>query len=146
MQRNVVTIDRSTSCHEAAARMAQRRMRHLPVVGPSGALVGVVTDRDLRHRLLGPVASGEVDHVSLEDILKATAVEDVMSTPAVTAAPEDDLGAAARTMHQRKIGSLPVVEAGRVVGIMTETDLLREILRATECCCREVAEIVVPFP
>lgn len=146
MHPNVVTIDPAASCHEAAARMARQRMRHLPVVGASGALVGVITDRDLRHRLLGPVASGEAAHVSLEDILKSTPVEDAMSAPALTAAPQDDLGAAARTMHQRKIGSLPVVEAGRVVGIVTETDLLREILRAAECCCPEVSDIVVSFP
>ena len=146
MQPNVVTIDPAASCHEAAVRMSWRRMRHLPVVAPSGAIVGVITDRDLRHRLLGPVASGEAVHVSLEDILKSTCVRDAMSAPALTAAPADDLGTAARTMHHRKIGSLPVIEGGRVVGIVTETDLLREILRAAECCCPEIPDIVVSFP
>jgi CBS domain-containing protein len=48
-------------------------------------------------------------------------------------------------MRQHRIGSLPVVEAGRAVGILTETDLLRHIVRADEACCEEVECIVVSY-
>lgn len=146
MKPNVITIDASASCHEAARRMFRDRVRHLPVVDATGDLVGIVTDRDVRHRLLAPAVFDDGRGLDVEAILKATAVEEVMSIPVVTAASGDDLATAARTMHIEKIGSLPVVESGRVVGIVTETDLLRQIMRAAECCCPDVPAIVVSYP
>jgi CBS domain-containing protein len=143
---NVITIDASTSCHEAATRMFRGRLRHLPVVNAAGALVGVVTDRDLRHHLLAPAVLPGGARLNLEDVLKSTSVEAVMSTPVLTAGPNDELLDAARTMLAEKVGSLPVVEGGHVVGIVTETDLLRRIVRNAECCCPEVPAIVVSFP
>jgi acetoin utilization protein AcuB len=143
---NVITVDGSASCHEAATRMFRGGLRHLPVVNATGALVGIITDRDLRHRLLAPAVLPGGARLSIEDVLKSTAVREVMSTPVLTASPSDDLLDAARTMLAQKIGSLPVVEGGRVVGIVTETDLLRRIVRSAECCCPDVPAIVVSFP
>jgi predicted transcriptional regulator len=69
-----------------------------------------------------------------------------MSTPVVSVDADEDLGEAARTMLEDKVGSLPVVERGRVVGILTETDLLRQICRADAECSPGMAEIVVSYP
>ena len=143
---NVITIAASTSCHEAATRMFREKLRHLPVVDAAGAVVGIVTDRDLRHRLLAPAVLPGGSGLSIEHVLKSTAVNEVMSTPVLTASPNDDLLDAARTMLAKKIGSMPVVDGGRVVGIVTETDLLRQIVRTAECCCEEAAAIVVSYP
>jgi len=148
MSRNVLTIESSESCHEAATRMFRSRIRHLPVVDGRGVLTGVVTDRDLRHRLLAPVVLRQVEpaDVSVEGVLKSVPVSEIMSSPAVTANPDEELVRAAQTMLEDKVGALPVVEDGRVVGIVTETDVLRQIVRAAECCCADVPAIVVSFP
>ena len=66
--------------------------------------------------------------------------------PVTTTPPDEDLAAAARVMLEDKVGALPVVVDGRVVGILTETDLLRQIVRSAECCCSDVPAIVVSFP
>ena len=149
MSRNVLTVETSESCHEAATRMFRGRIRHLPVVDRGGRLAGVVTDRDLRHRLLAPAVLRDADAsraVSVENVLKSVPVSEIMSSPVVTANPDEELGRVAQTMIDDKVGSLPVVEDGRVVGIVTETDVLRQIVRATECCCDDVPAIVVSFP
>lgn len=145
MSRNVATVAVSESCQEAVSRMVRRKIRHLPVVDGEGALVGIVTDRDLRHHLFEPRVLKGIGAVSVDALLKAVPVEEVMSSPVVTVAPDDDLEEAARAMLEDKVGSLPVVEAGRVVGIITETDLLRRICDA-DTMSPECAEIVIPFP
>lgn len=146
MSRGVETIDRSASCHEAATRMFRAKVRHLPAVDSDGKLVGIVTDRDLRHGLLAPAIFREGRSTTVESVLKSAPVSDVMSKSVVTIAPGEDLAAAARIMLDHKIGSLPVVADDRVVGILTETDLLRQLIRDAEWCCEDVPAIVVSFP
>lgn len=145
MSRNVRTIEASASCREAVALMYRGKIRHLPVVDGTGRVVGIVTDRDLRHRLFEPAVFREIGNVPVDSLLEATPVSAVMSTPAVTAGPDDELQDAAARMRKDGVGSLPVVEAGRVLGIITETDLLRRIVQA-DACCEEVGTIVVSYP
>jgi CBS domain-containing protein len=146
MTTDIEMIDDSVSCHEAATRMLRAKVRHLPVVDPAGALAGILTDRDLRHGLLAPAMFGERRPTTLEDVLKSARVGDVMSTPVVTVAPGEDLATAARIMREHKIGSLPVVANGRVVGIVTETDLLRQLISEADWRRADVPAIVVSFP
>ena len=146
MSKHVWTIGMSDSCHEAAARLCREKIRHLPVVADDGTLQGIVTDRDLRHHLFGPGVFGHIGNVSVHTLLKAHSVKEIMSFPVVSVEPAASLEDAARLMRERKIGALPVVEAGRVVGILTETDLLRHICRADELCSPEVECIVVSYP
>jgi CBS domain-containing protein len=145
MSRDVATVGVSDSCQDAIAWMAKRKIRHLPVVERDGTLVGIVTDRDLRHHLFKPQVFKEIGAVTVDALLKMVPVKEVMSAPVVTVGPEDSLDVAARTMLEDKVGSLPVVEKGRVVGIITETDLLRRIVRA-DACSPACAEIVISFP
>jgi CBS domain-containing protein len=146
MTRNVVTIGPSESCLEAVARMYRARVRHLPVVELGGALVGIVTDRDLRHHLFSGRVFREIGSSTVDTLLRAVPVSEIMSKPVVTVGPHDDLADAARLMLEDKLGSLPVVEAGCLVGIITETDLLRQIVRADARCSPECAEIIVSYP
>jgi acetoin utilization protein AcuB len=146
MSRQVVTIGASDSCLEAVARMHQARVRHLPVVNNEELLVGIVTDRDLRHHLFSPHVYKELGVMSMDVLLKAVPVAEIMSTDVITVAPEDDLVDAARYMLEEKVGSLPVVEGGRAVGIITETDLLRQICRADAAASPACAEIIVSYP
>jgi acetoin utilization protein AcuB len=145
MSGNVTTIEASQSCLEAVGRMHRARIRHLPVVDADGRLVGIVTDRDLRHRLFTSRVLHEIGSVPVDALLRGVPVSEIMSTPVVTAAPTDDLEGAASLMLEDKVGSLPVVEAGRVVGIVTETDLLRRIVQA-DSRCPEVDDIIVSYP
>lgn len=72
-------------------------------------------------------------------------VKEVKSRQVVTVGLDETLGEAARPMLERKVGSLPVLEDGRVVGILTETDMLRLIVRS-DACAPECAEVIVSFP
>lgn len=146
MNRNLVTIGESQSCQDAIARMHRARIRHLPVVSGNGTLVGVVTDRDLRHHLFSPRVYQEIGARSIDLLLRAVPVSEIMSAPAITVESSEEVPEAARIMLRDKIGSLPVVEGGRLVGIITETDLLREICRADAACSPEVTDIVVSYP
>lgn len=145
MSRNVATIGAAEAAHTAIGLMLARKIRHVPVVDAQGVLVGIVTDRDLRHHLFSPGVFERIGQVSSDDLLKAATVKQVMSSPAISIHADEDLETAARLMVGRKIGSLPVVENGRVVGIVTETDLLRQIV-LTEERTPECEAIVVSFP
>ena len=146
MSRNVVTIRADDSCLEAVARMHGARVRHLPVVSATGGLIGVVTDRDLRHHLFAPRVLKDVGTIAVDIILKAVPVRDVMSSPVMSVSAKADVVEAARIMLEDKVGSLPVVEGGKVVGIVTETDVLRQICKVDAECSKEIAEIVVSYP
>ncbi len=146
MSRNVVTVGPSDSCLEAVARMHRARVRHLPVVDAMGDLIGVVTDRDLRHHLFDPRVFQEVGTIAVDILLKAVPVSDIMSSPVLSVESDDEVVEAARIMLDDKVGSLPVLENDRVVGIVTETDVLRQICRADQSCPPEVADIVVSYP
>jgi acetoin utilization protein AcuB len=145
MTGNVTTVDASASCHDAVRLMVQRKIRHLPVVSSTGALCGIITDRDLRHRLFAPDVFPSIGAVRVEELLSTVRVSDVMSTPVASVDSGTDLREAARAMAEKKVGSLPVVERDRVVGIVTETDMLRHIVGA-DACCADVEAIVVSYP
>jgi len=145
MSRNVVTVGPSDSCLEAVVRMHRARVRHLPVVDAMGDLIGVVTDRDLRHHLFDPRVYQQVGTIAVDILLKAVPVSDIMSSPVLSVESDDEVVEAARIMLEDKVGSLPVLENDRVVGIVTETDVLRQICRADQSCPPEVAEIVVSY-
>jgi acetoin utilization protein AcuB len=141
----VVTVDAEASGHDAVALMVRHKIRHLPVVDRAGLLCGVVTDRDLRHRLFTPEMFHAGGTVPVETLLSGVRVRDVMSAPVVSVGTGADLEEAARVMADKKLGSLPVVDHGRIVGIVTETDVLRSIVGA-DACCSDVETIVVSYP
>lgn len=127
MTRGVTTLDRNDSLEVAHDLMALARIRHLPVV-EDGRVVGVVSERDvLRRALASSLGYGEKARKAL---LRSVLVKEVMSEPAVTIAPEAGLEQAIQTLLERKIGCLPVVSAGALVGVLTESDVLAWALRA----------------
>lgn len=143
MTRAPVTIHPWASCHEAIVRMQRARVRHLPVVDAQDRLVGMITDRDLRHHLFSSEVYLELRASSVAALLRRVPVSAIMSAPAVAVRPEDDLREATIRMMDRKLGSLPVVEGERLVGILTETDLLRHICRA-DAPHGELAGVLLP--
>jgi acetoin utilization protein AcuB len=117
-----VTIAPEAALAVALAMMRQHEIRHLPVVDADGRFVGIVTDRDLRQASFARFRSltqGSQDLV----------VQDVMTCGVVTIDPRATIARAATVMFERRIGSLPVVESGQIVGILTERDLLKLLMR-----------------
>jgi acetoin utilization protein AcuB len=124
MTTSPLTVGWSAKLTEAVRLMRERKIRHLPVLDDGDRLVGIVTDRDLRQVILDPrildrLSAGWVDR------LEEFAVRDVMSWAVVSVRPGASIRDAARLMYQRKIGALPVVKNDRLVGILTETDVIR---------------------
>jgi len=146
MTPNVVTIGPSASGHEAVEMMAKNTMRHLPVVTSDGNVAGMLTDRDIRHHLFRPEVFAEVGNVDVQSLLKKVTVSEMMSWPAVTTTPETSITDAAAQLRRSRVGSLLVVEGDRLRGIITETDLLRELVREDGWCCPDVETIVVSYP
>ena len=146
MSRDVVTIGPAESCLDAVVRMQRARVRHLPVVNRDGALVGILTDRDLRHHLFSSSVFAALGSTRVDVLLDAARVSAIMSKGVFTVGPGASLGEAADTMRKHRVGSLPVVENGRMVGILTEVDVLRDIVRADASCGPECAEVIVSYP
>jgi CBS domain-containing membrane protein len=123
MQKEVTTLDLEDSLDVAEDIMTLGRVRHLPVVAGDRRLVGLVTQRDLLRASVASVLelSRPVEH----DWLKAIPVRLVMSTELLTVSPKDTLNEAVQLLISRKFGCLPVVEDGKLVGLLTETDCLQ---------------------
>jgi acetoin utilization protein AcuB len=145
MSRNVVTIGADETCDQALSEMLRWKVRHLPVLDAGGSLRGVLTDRDLRHQLLAPGVLERIPHTSTRLLLKERPVREAMSAPAICLGALAEIEEAAGIMRQNRIGSLPVVDGGKVVGIVTETDLLRHLVRAEEAAGPEL-DIIVSYP
>jgi acetoin utilization protein AcuB len=146
MSRHPITIRNEESCHEAALRMCRHKVRHLPVVDRAGLLEGLVTDRDLRHYLLSTAVAHELGRQPVKRLLEKGRVVDVMSSPAFVTTEGEDLEQAASRMREHHIGALPVVDGRQLIGILTETDLLRRIVDADTEADIEINEIVVSYP
>ena len=110
--------------------MEWKHVRHLPVVNDDGHLVGLITHRDLLRACVSSVA--DIPRQEQDQLLRGIPVRQMMQSEVLTVAPDSDVTAAARTMLERKIGCLPVVEDGRLVGILTEADFLRYLLEILE--------------
>ncbi len=134
-----VTIASSASVREAVELMRARKIRHLPVVEEDGRLVGIVTDRDLRQMLFDPFLQDELEKAAA--IVMGRTVREVMTWGVQTVRPDMGIRQAARLMHEWKIGALPVVQAGRVLGVLTE----RDVLRAFEQLVRERTATIRPI-
>lgn len=124
MSTDVKTLERNDNLSLAQDIMKQERIRHFPVLAGS-RVVGVVSQRDLLHATLGSVM--DYGEKSEKAYLASVVVKEVMTDPAVTISPQASIKEAAALMVQRRIGCLPVVENDRLMGIVTETDILKQV-------------------
>lgn len=125
MTREVTTLRRNDKLSLADDLMSMKRVRHLPVLDDdSDDLVGIVSQRDLfRGALSRALGYGEKAQRTMLDML---VVKDVMTNRVISIAPDAPLTEAARAMLEHKIGCLPVLEDGRLVGILTESDFVAQ--------------------
>jgi acetoin utilization protein AcuB len=121
MTREIVTLSPDETAGTALALCRERRIRHLPVL-KEGRLVGIVSDRDLRSST--PALGDQGRAAALQEIL----VEDVMARDVLTTLPDDPIEHAANVMREERVGCLPVVESGELVGIVTSSDVMAALV------------------
>ena len=145
MSATVMTVGVAQTCYDALTAMCRGKVRHLPVVNEGGRVVGIVTDRDLRHRLFAAGVYERIGRVPIATLLREAPVQQVMSSPVLSLPPDATVAEAAELMRAAGVGSLPVVEEGRLRGIVTEIDVLRHVAGRDEAASPEL-DIVVSFP
>jgi acetoin utilization protein AcuB len=135
MTRNPLTIDPEAPIGTAVEVMVQRKVRHLPVVDASGAVVGIITDRDLRSAALAP-ALEEYLSIGARRRLRGVGValdnlqvRNAMTCNPVTTTADTPLTQAAALMLEWHVGSLLVVDHGTLVGIITDRDAVKALSR-----------------
>jgi len=112
---NPVTVTDSASIQHAIELMKEKGFRHLPIVSKEMKLKGFVTLADLKQGLI-PAMLGNVT------------LKDLMITDPISVGPDDDLETAARLIYEHKISGMPVVKSNKLVGIITESDILRAFI------------------
>jgi acetoin utilization protein AcuB len=127
MQTKLFTVTPETTLPEALRLTGQRGVRHLPVLD-GDRLVGILSDRDLKRAMASPATSLEAHE--LRYLLDRLRVEEFMTRTVITIGAMFPVEAAARLMVQEKIGALPVTDGDRLLGLVTETDVLRLFMRA----------------
>jgi acetoin utilization protein AcuB len=110
-----ITIEKDTSIQDAIGVMKANSIRHLPVVTKGNKLEGFITLADLKQGLIPSMVAD-------------LRLSDLMIRNPITVSPDDDVEIAAQYIYEYKIGGIPVVDRGRLVGIITESDILRAFI------------------
>ena len=130
MQPNVVTVNEDAPAKDAFEIMCSRKFRHLIVLNKQDQLAGIVSDRDILNvAVMFKKHPTSAEECLIEDKLQ---VCEVMTREPATVSPDDDLGHALDLMLNLCISGLPVVENGKLVGIVTNTDFLRLLKRLSK--------------
>jgi len=132
MRTEVITVQASDPLVRAAELTTSEHIRHLPVLDGE-RLVGILSIKDIRHATPSPLLEGS--QAEYRRVFRDTPVSRIMRCAPITVGPEASLAEAAELMVENKIGALPVVDGGRLVGIVSEIDLLKAflaVLRAIE--------------
>jgi len=127
MTKNVITVDSETLVLDARKIMKENNIRRLPVVD-KGRLVGIVTQHDLLEASPSPATSLSIHELNY--LLAKMKVKEVMKRNPITLDPDTPFEEALRIGQDKKIGSFPVMDKGKLVGIITESDTVRFLTRA----------------
>lgn len=126
MTPNPITVNPETSLSNAMRLMREKRVRRLPVLDAHGQLVGIVSDNDLLYASPSPVTSLSVWEI--HGLLDRLTMNQIMTRDLYTVNEDTPLEEAARIMADRRIGGLPVLNGGKLTGIITETDIFKAFL------------------
>ncbi len=149
MTTSVVAVRRDASFKEMAAMLRSRRISAFPVLDDSGRVIGVVSESDLlvkeAVKAEGSSLLAAIRHIREDDKAAGLTAGDLMTSPAVTISPGACAEEAARVMYDRRVKRLPVVNAaGRLLGIVSRTDVLAVFGRPDEQIRDEVTHGVLP--
>ncbi len=123
MQKDVKTLTEESSLRDAINLSRRHHIRHIPIVRDQAVLVGIVSDRDIKR--FAPSILTEQSAEEHERVLEGTTLGRIMTRDPLTVSPSTDLHEAVGMLCEKKVGALPVVEDGKLVGILSETDMLR---------------------
>ena len=125
MSKGVLAVELSDSIAVARQIMAKHRINQMPVV-EGEKLVGIVTDRDIRDAYPASIMIDRGEEI--DRFAESYTVEEAMSYNVMSVRPQTPLMAAIKLLRRQRIGALPVVEKGKLVGIITRSDILDFIL------------------
>ncbi len=141
MSRPVISVTPDTPINDALAMFRKEHIRRAPVM-KDGKLVGIVSERDLLNASPSPVTTLSI--WEMHYLISKVTIKDVMTKKVITVDQDTPIEEAARIMADKKIGGVPVVSDGKVVGIITETDLFKillELMGARQKALRVTATI-----
>jgi CBS domain-containing membrane protein len=128
MSDEVTTMQHDETLILADDLMRLGRIRHIPIVGDDGKrVVGVLSQRDLFRCALAKAIG--YSNVAQAKMMEVITIGEVMNSDVRTIGPDESVASAAKLMLKHKIGCLPVVEDSLLVGILTEADFVRQVLR-----------------
>ncbi len=129
MSPNPVTLSPEESLMEALQLMRLRKIRRIPVVSAAGKLVGLLTEGDLKRAEPSTLSDTQEQFMA---VMEGTQVNRIMIQNLVTATPDTLLIDAARTLFRNKYGALPVLEGEKLVGMLTDHDLIGALIKVIE--------------
>ncbi|KAA3628390.1 MAG: CBS domain-containing protein [Proteobacteria bacterium] len=141
MTKDVVAVTVDTAVPELERLMREKRIRHLPVIKSNGTLAGIVSHRDLQR--VAPSPASTLSQGEATYLLAKLLAEEIMHKEVVTCAPTTLVEEAGKLMRRQKVGSLPVVDNGKLVGIVTGMDLVDFFLEITGSYQEDSARIAV---
>ena len=139
MSQPVFTVRSTDPIEGAAALLADRRITAAPVVDGDGRLIGIVSEGDLLRDRIPEEPTAHLRPVTAHHG-RPRAVAEVMTRDVVTAWPDEDVSDVARTMLDHDVRSVPVLDGGRLVGIVSRRDLLRTVVRSDAVLRDEVQQ------
>lgn len=136
-----ITVAPRTSVKQGLRLLDRHHVTALPVVASDGHLLGIVSEADLlRDAVRHDDRTSMIPHEQTQ--LVARSVEDVMSTLSMTVSPDSDLSDAVELMTGTAVKSLPVVEKGRVVGVVSRSDIVHLLARSDDQICSDIDELL----
>jgi CBS domain-containing membrane protein len=130
MTRDVFSLKKDDNLAAARDLMKLVRIRHIPIVDDDSNFIGLITHRDILSATISKLA--EVEPEVQEKLDVSIPIQKIMRTDVITITPEATLKEAASILLEHKYGCLPVVEGNKLVGILTEADFLRLVIRLME--------------
>jgi len=123
------SVEANDPVKTAVMLVVENRIRHLPVV-MGESLVGIISDRDLKRAMPSIVAGATAEEY--QAFMEKTTVQQIMTADPLACAPDDDLVDLVREFCDKKVGAIPIVEGERLVGIVTQTDMMEAFLTMLE--------------
>jgi acetoin utilization protein AcuB len=128
MKRNPVFVDETDSMKKAMDLLKEHEIRHLPVLKDGEKLVGILSERDIKQASPSPATALEIREIYY--LLDKVKVKQIMTRRPYTVSSSAPIEEAALIIREKKIGCLPVVDDGKLVGILTETDIIDSFIEA----------------
>ncbi|MGX9135590.1 acetoin utilization AcuB family protein [Rummeliibacillus sp. JY-2-4R] len=125
MNTDVITLKSSDTMKDAIHTMKEKKIRHLPIVDSDNKLVGLITERDLKNALPSSLLEESYERVYEQTLDK------IMITEPIVGHPLDFIEEIAAIFYERQIGCLPIISSGKIVGIVTRSDLLYTYVELT---------------